>query len=197
MFPLDTPIKIFRGYPIEFGTDQADHLPLDPSIDRLDAKELGDRSFGLIVTGSAGTLGTAVVRALTKRGDRIIGLDRLVPGTSSATSLPVELTDAASVRAAVDQAAERLGQIDVFVHTVGIMRVSSFMRTTEGDLKKQLDVNLMGAFRVCQAVAARMLRTGGRILIMTSDDASFINGQTIAIDGGASTLKTFSTSAEA
>ncbi len=244
-------------------------------------KALRDRSFGSIVTGSAGTLGAAVMRALTKRGDRVIGLDRLVPETSSATSLPVELTDAASVRAAVDQAAEMLGQIDVLVHAAGIMRVSSFMQTTEGDLEKQLDVNLMGAFRVCQAVAARMLGTGGRILIMTSvhgqvgvpgraayaaskgalaalgrvmaaelaphrirvnmlapgavdgglqptassrdhwvaatpsqrvaqpdevarfaamltsDDASFINGQTIAIDGGASTLKAFSPSAEA
>jgi len=35
---LDAPIKIVGGYSIEFGIDQTDHLPLDLSIGRLDAR---------------------------------------------------------------------------------------------------------------------------------------------------------------
>ncbi len=71
-----------------------------------------------IVTGGGSGIGRATARLLAARGARVGVLD-LNPGGEFA-GFKADVTDDASVRAAVEQAADRLGGIDILVNNAGI-----------------------------------------------------------------------------
>jgi len=78
----------------------------------------------VIVTGAAGALGQAVLTDLTAAGWRVIAfaregsLGRLDPA-SHHLALPVNLLDAAAVRAAIDEAAARMGGLHALLCLAG------------------------------------------------------------------------------
>jgi NAD(P)-dependent dehydrogenase (short-subunit alcohol dehydrogenase family) len=80
-------------------------------------------------------------------------------GTAHAVSLDV--TDAASVKAAVAKAADLAGGLDIVVNNAGIADTHSSMDLPEENWRRVLDTNLDGAWRVAQAGAQAML-AGGR-----------------------------------
>lgn len=121
-----------------------------------------------IVTGGAGTLGRGVIRALENRGDRVLCLDRAVPEGDSDNFVPLDVTDAGSVAAAMETAQQRLGGLDVLVHAAGILKSGAFLDVSDQDMAEHLEINLMGAFRVAQAAARMMKGHGGRIVLLTS-----------------------------
>ena len=71
-----------------------------------------------IVTGGASGIGAAAAEVLRERGARVIVLDRDVEPSDDA--IRVDVTDAAGVTAAVDDAVARLGGLDVLVNNAGI-----------------------------------------------------------------------------
>lgn len=130
-----------------------------------------------IVTGSAGAVGSAITRVFRENGHRVTGLDLQgadgadgPSGTRNADDafIPLDVRDGDAVDAAVAAARARMGGLDAVVHTAGILRTASFLDLDEADFQDHLDVNLMGAFRVCQAASKQMLKTGGRIVLITS-----------------------------
>lgn len=131
-------------------------------------KSLEPRRLRTVVTGCSGALGGKLVEALSSRGDHIIGLDRVVPNEPELEFLQVELTDDVAVTETVNKAASILGGIDVLIHAAAIMHKAPFMETTSQDMTRHFDVNVMGAFRMCQAVARHMNGDGGRIVLISS-----------------------------
>ncbi|QDL94927.1 SDR family oxidoreductase (plasmid) [Paroceanicella profunda] len=132
-----------------------------------------------LVTGGAGALGQGIVRALEGRGDRVICLDRTAPAEGA--HICADLADPGSVQAAMAEVAARFGGLDVLVHTAGILRPAAFLDISEGDMRAHLDVNVMGALRVCQPAARMMIGSGGgRIVLVTS-----IHGQVGVPERGA------------
>lgn len=129
---------------------------------------MSDSRLRSLVTGCSGALGQEIIRALSARGDIVVGIDRVVPEDASFTFFPVELSDRPSVVRAVENSVHEMGGIDVLIHAAGIMRRAPFEDITEEEMLRHLEVNLMGAFRVCQIVSERMLETGGRVLLITS-----------------------------
>lgn len=125
-----------------------------------------DVSLRTVVAGGSGAIGDAVLSALLKRGDRVINLDR----TSGERTpwIEMDLAQQGSVDAAVEEAAQRLGGIDVLIQTAGIFRAAEFMALSDGDFAELLNINLLGSFRVAQSVARHMLDRGGRILFISS-----------------------------
>lgn len=121
-----------------------------------------------IVTGGAGAVGQGVIRALERRGDQVICLDQAEPDTAAAGYIHMDVADSGSVVAAMEEARQRLGGLDVLVHAAGILRPAAFLDILEEDMAAHLDVNLMGAFRVSQSAARMMVDHGGRILLITS-----------------------------
>jgi NAD(P)-dependent dehydrogenase (short-subunit alcohol dehydrogenase family) len=125
-----------------------------------------------LVTGASSGLGEHFASALAARGAIVVAaarrterLERLVArvrdegGTAHAVSLDV--TDAASVKAAVAKAADLAGGLDIVVNNAGIADTHSSMDLPEENWRRVLDTNLDGAWRVAQAGAQAML-AGGR-----------------------------------
>jgi NAD(P)-dependent dehydrogenase (short-subunit alcohol dehydrogenase family) len=123
-----------------------------------------------LVTGAADGIGWATARRFATGGWRVALLDlREEAAQARATELGdahvgvgCDVTDAASVRAAVASLAARLGRIDALVNNAGIseQKAPTLEQTPEG-FDRVLDVNLKGAFLMTQAVLGAM-RTQAR-----------------------------------
>jgi len=124
-----------------------------------------------VVTGGSGALGSAIISALLARGDHVVNLDSVA--SDSATWIKADFADGQSVAEAIDKAVVILGGIDVLIHSAGIFRTNEFLSMTESEFTEVLNVNLLGSFRISQAVASKMVKIGGRILFISSIHAKY------------------------
>jgi NAD(P)-dependent dehydrogenase (short-subunit alcohol dehydrogenase family) len=101
----------------------------------------------VLVTGAAGTIGTAVSRVFAAAGAHVIGLDiRAGDGV-----IGCDVTDEASV----GQALAGLEMTDL-VHCAGVLSVGEVLATPVGEIRQVLDVNLMSCFILAQAAGRRL-----------------------------------------
>lgn len=111
-----------------------------------------------IVTGASGAIGSALTAALRERGWRVVGLD-----------LPeCDVTDAASVAAAVPGAIAELGGLDALVNNAGVGGPASAGRPPDDHVLKMLDVNLIGAWRVTAAAIDALVESRGQAVFVAS-----------------------------
>jgi 3-oxoacyl-[acyl-carrier protein] reductase len=126
-----------------------------------------------VITGGARGIGAETGRVFREAGasvetwDKVDGADRTV-----------DVTDAASVEAAVQATVDRYGRIDILVNNAGIIRDAQLVKLKDGAVVGRMDeavwdsvidVNLKGVFLCGQAVSPVMIRAGrGRILNASS-----------------------------
>lgn len=111
------------------------------------------------ITGSSAGFGRALTETLLARGEAVVAtardpraLDDLVEAHPGAVlALPLDVTDPAQVRAAVD-AALAAGPIDVVVNNAGHGLIGAVEEVTEADARAVCDTNFFGALWVTQAV---------------------------------------------
>ena len=134
----------------------------------------------VVVTGGARGIGYAVAQRALRSGASVALWDvdaaRLerTRGELSAfggvSTVAVELTDDASVAAAVDSTLETHGRIDALVNSAGITGGNGLTWELPVDVwRRVIDVNLTGCYLTCRAVIPHMLRAGyGRIVNIAS-----------------------------
>jgi NAD(P)-dependent dehydrogenase (short-subunit alcohol dehydrogenase family) len=147
-----------------------------------------------IVTGGASGLGEATARALAAAGVRVAILDRQadrgekVASETSGVFVSTDVTDPASVRAAIASVTERLGPPRIAVCCAG---VATAARTVDRDGKahdpdvfaRAIGVNLLGTFHVASQAAAVMSGLeplggdGERGVIVTTASVAAFEGQ--------------------
>jgi NAD(P)-dependent dehydrogenase (short-subunit alcohol dehydrogenase family) len=124
-----------------------------------------------LVTGAFGGLGRDFALMLARAGAAVaLAGRRIGEGRKLAEEMrrdgarvdafAMDVTDRASVDAAVERAETALGPLDVLVNNAGIAITRPFLDLTEREWHDVMDVNLDGAFRVAQAVALRMRAAG-------------------------------------
>ncbi len=140
--------------------------------------DLGGRA--VLVVGGAGGLGSAMARGVAAAGAAVAVADAdtgratavaddLAKQGARAIAVRVDVTDAASVGAMVDEATARLGPLEGLVNAAGITRRAAAAEFPPADWERVLAVNLTGTFRCCQAVGARMIeRRRGKIVNIAS-----------------------------
>ena len=69
----------------------------------------------------------------------------------------VDVTQQASIQAAVDQAEREVGPIDILVNNSGVSTTQRLVDVTTVDFELVMDTNVKGAFFVAQEVAQRMI----------------------------------------
>ncbi|MDY0910177.1 SDR family NAD(P)-dependent oxidoreductase [Microbacterium sp. CFBP9034] len=137
------------------------------------------------VTGGSRGIGAATVRRLAEAGHGVVvgfARDREAAEAvaaevgragSRAVALQVDVTDAASLARFFDDGAARLGPLTGVVANAGA--VSAVGRLTDLDpeaLRRDLDVNLLGAVLTCQAAIAHLERTAGTLVLVGSAAAT-------------------------
>ncbi|EXA36045.1 gluconate 5-dehydrogenase [Fusarium oxysporum f. sp. pisi HDV247] len=144
-----------------------------------------------IVTGGAGDIGSVACRALLEHGLQGLAIFDLHPdaGQKAVTSLQsdfpeakitfskVDVTDSKSVTAAVANAEQVIGPINICLCFAGIAFAAHALDITPQQFKTMFDVNTTGAFLVAQAVAKSITSkgTGGSIILMASISAHIVN----------------------
>lgn len=125
-----------------------------------------------LVIGAASGIGLATAERLRRSGAAVIGADLPSAGWpgKDAESLPMDVTDPASVRGAVSSAVRTMGGLDAVVNCAGILGpVASALTTSVEEFERIMKVNLTGAFIVSQAVLPGMAAAGyGRLLHISS-----------------------------
>lgn len=122
----------------------------------------------VLVTGASGTFGRAIASELSRLGASVIGLD-LVPGADDGLEvLACDLADDNSVPGAVDDAIRRLGGLDVLINNAGIGGPAPAELPPGEEVRRQLEINLLGTWRVSAACAGELVRCRGRVVMIAS-----------------------------
>ncbi len=132
--------------------------------------------LAVAVTGGAAGIGLAIAVELASRGARVAALD-LDCSAAPEPLLPVvcDVTDRASVVAAVDHVAKTFGGIDVLVNNAGISAVGTVEDNADAEWARVLDVNVTGMARV-SAAALPYLRGSQRAAIVNLCSIAALNG---------------------
>jgi 2-hydroxycyclohexanecarboxyl-CoA dehydrogenase len=137
----------------------------------------------VIVTGGGGGIGGATCRRFGKDGARVAVLDLNVEAAETvaaairaeggqAAAIRCDITDRASVDAAVAATQAQLGPIDVLVNNAGWDVFIPFTKTAPAQWDKLIAINLTGALHMHHAVLPGMaVRKSGRIVNIASDAA--------------------------
>lgn len=130
-----------------------------------------------VVTGAAGTMGMAVVRALLEDGAQValvdvdaLRLDSIIRFLRGPTiAVPCDVSDPGAVRQAHLQVEKTLGPVDVLVNNAGILSNAQAEATDDAEWRRVLAVNVDGAFYWARAVLPGMKQRGwGRIVNVAS-----------------------------
>ena len=132
----------------------------------------------VIVTGAAAGIGRATAHRFTQEGCRVASWDvRETAPEPGGLFQKVDVSQTASVDAAVEEVVSRWGAIHVLVNNAGILRDAQLVKFKDGAVTgmmsdEQFDavigVNLRGVFLVTRAVAARMIPAGGGVILNAS-----------------------------
>lgn len=127
-----------------------------------------------LVTGSSSGIGAASVRKLLERGFTTYASARNPESVATlvqagARPLALDVTDEASMTAAVHEVVGRHGQLDVLVNNAGIAIAGPIEEVSMDSFRRQFEVNVFGVIRMSQLVAPTMRAVGsGRIIIVGS-----------------------------
>ncbi len=135
-----------------------------------------------LVTGASRGIGRAIAVALA-RGGASLALNyagneaaaqealKLVEaaGAPRARLLRFDVADPAACARAVEEVVAELGGLHILVNNAGIAIDQLLMRLKDEDWKRQLDVNLTGAFNLVRAASRPMMKArGGAIVNLSS-----------------------------
>jgi 3-oxoacyl-[acyl-carrier protein] reductase len=130
-----------------------------------------------LVTGASGSIGGGIARALHAQGAIVAlsgtkkdALDSLAGQLGDRVHVfPCDLGDAAAVEALIPAIEAGMGELDILVNNAGLTRDALFVRISDADWDKVINVNLTAAFRLSRAALRPMMRNRyGRIISITS-----------------------------
>jgi NAD(P)-dependent dehydrogenase (short-subunit alcohol dehydrogenase family) len=125
------------------------------------------------VTGGASGIGAAIAQRLMADGARVAVLDRDVSDApEGALAVRADVTDDASVRAAVDRVLQEWGRLDVLVNNAGIGAQGTVADNPDDEWHRVLDVNLLGMVRVTRAALPALRRSPSAVVVNTGSIAA-------------------------
>src|SRR5215213_2738017 len=131
-----------------------------------------------IVTGGGGGIGTAIAHQLSADGASVAvwdlngGRAQQVAGELAGKAIGVgtDITNRASVEAALATTESDLGPVDILVNNAGIDEIERFLDSQESTWERIVAVNYLGTVRCCHVVVRGMVeRGGGRVVSIASD----------------------------
>ncbi|MCM1970576.1 SDR family NAD(P)-dependent oxidoreductase [Streptomyces sp. ZAF1911] len=134
------------------------------------------------VTGSSRGFGRKYVEAALSRGDKVVATarntetlaDLVAAHGDSVLALKLDVTDKDAVFAAVQQAQQHFGRLDVIVNNAGYGLFGAVEELTESALRDQLETNLFGALWVTQAALPYLRAQGSGHIVQISSTGGVV-----------------------
>jgi len=134
-----------------------------------------------VVSGAAGGISNVILRRLVEDGAKgvLVDIDEEM-GAEAAQKLNdagrevlfcrTDIRESAQVDAAIQQAIERFGRVDILVHGAGVGVHKEVIDLSDDEWDLQIDVQLRGAFLLSRAVGRELVKQGegGRIVLIGS-----------------------------
>jgi NAD(P)-dependent dehydrogenase (short-subunit alcohol dehydrogenase family) len=126
------------------------------------------RSPVVLITGTSSGIGQAIAGAFVAKGFEVFGTSRNPQRTEPIAGvelLALDVSDAASVTAAVSTVIERAGRIDVLVNNAGVGVFGAAEESSIAQAQELFDTNFFGLLRVTNAVLPHLrAQRSGRII---------------------------------
>lgn len=125
------------------------------------------------VTGGASGIGAAIAQRLMADGARVAVIDRDVSNPpEGALAVQADVTDDASVRAAVDRVLQEWDRLDVLVNNAGVGSQGTVADNPDDEWHRVLDVNLLGMVRATRAALPALRRSPAAAIVNTGSIAA-------------------------
>lgn len=153
-----------------------------PIVTKVEKSDLLNGKIAL-VTGGSGGIGEAIAKKLVESGCKVIIAGTNEEKLRSCTlrcgaqkSIVINMNDITGIDSKIAEAVSYLGKIDILVHSAGVHTKRDgldFLNITESEYNHVMDINLKGAYFICQKVGKYMIDNGikGNILLVSSQKA--------------------------
>ncbi|MBB3039223.1 SDR family NAD(P)-dependent oxidoreductase [Hoyosella altamirensis] len=137
-----------------------------------------------LVTGAATGIGRAAVLRLAAEGAAVYAVDRNAEGLREVETAVIEagagqiitragdVSDEATVRSIVSDAAETLGGIDILANIAGIHKTTPLDGLSVSDFQQLISVNVMGTFLFCRETMPHLRKSRGVVVNIASTSAT-------------------------
>jgi NAD(P)-dependent dehydrogenase (short-subunit alcohol dehydrogenase family) len=131
-------------------------------------------TLNAVITGGASGIGLATATLFAARDVRVACLDLRPDVPEPLLGVEADVTDDASVRAAVETAADKLGGIDVLVNNAGIGAAGTIEDNTDDEWRKVFEVNVLGIVRTTRAALPHLRRSAHPAIVNTCSVAAVV-----------------------
>ncbi|MCA3530540.1 MAG: L-iditol 2-dehydrogenase, partial [Rhodobacter sp.] len=131
-----------------------------------------------LITGAARGIGLEFARAYLREGAKVAIADINMPAAEAAAArlgaganaIRLDVTDQASIDAAVAEAVQLMGRIDILINNAALFDLAPIVDITRASYDRLFAVNVAGPLFMLQAVARHMIARGGggKIINMAS-----------------------------
>jgi NAD(P)-dependent dehydrogenase (short-subunit alcohol dehydrogenase family) len=140
-----------------------------------------------LITGAGSGIGRAVALRLAAEGAEVLALDinketlaeTAAAGDGRITARPTDVTTVAECRAAVNDAVQAFGKLDILGNIAGIARSEHFTDVTEEQYRQMMAVNVDAYFFLAQAAIPHLLESNG-VIVNTASNAGLM-GQAYSV----------------
>jgi NAD(P)-dependent dehydrogenase (short-subunit alcohol dehydrogenase family) len=160
---------------------------------------MNHRSPVVLVTGVSSGIGRAVANAFAAKGFEVFGTSR---NPSAADPVPgvelvrLDVTDAASVTAAVSTVVQRAGRIDILVNNAGVGVIGAAEESSVAQAQQVFDTNFFGLVRLTREVlpylraqrSGRIINIGSVLGILPAPYGAFYAATKHAVEGYSESL---------
>lgn len=144
-----------------------------------------------LITGASEGIGLVTARRfaeagaklalLARSGDKLEALAEELRGQGhEAIAVPADVCDPVQVNGAIEAVMMDYGRIDILINNAGQAAVGKVADLDVDDFRSIIEVNLLGAFRLMQAVIPVMRKQGGGLIINISTMVSKMNIPSLA-----------------
>jgi NAD(P)-dependent dehydrogenase (short-subunit alcohol dehydrogenase family) len=136
---------------------------------------LKDKVCVIAGAGSKRGIGYATAKLFQEHGAQVVVVDINLDNDLGMEAVRCDITSIASCKSMVAEVVAKYGRIDSLVNSAGIVRGTSMLAIEEADYDLLMDVNLKGAFNLCQSVLA---------ILVAQKEGTIVNLSSLAAQRG-------------